>query len=250
MSKYTITLRNIEEFIGKEKLISFFTDYETSDFLTQEQIEVIENSGIWSKEKLAKKIINHYYMSEIGFETIERFRIECKSFLNEIMESKLPLIYSNSIQYDPLVNVDFTETFDRNIDGTSTNSGTSNVNGTSNSTSENEGNTFTKNSVLPQSQLQNLKDSKYVSNAQDTETHNNISDTTNNETSSSSESNSNVTNIEHYTRKQKGNSGSLSTAQRLIMQYRENIVNIDKDIIEEISILFMRNILKGGFLYE
>ena len=116
MSKYTITLRNIEEIIGHEKLKIFFMDYELTDFLTNEEIEIITEKNTWSKEKLAEKIINHYYFDEIGFETIEMFRRRTKILMEEIMESKLPLIYSNSVKYDMLVNVDFIETFDRNVD--------------------------------------------------------------------------------------------------------------------------------------
>ena len=40
------------------------------------------------------------------------------TFFSEIMEKKLPLIYSASIEYDPLVNVDYSETFTRAINNT------------------------------------------------------------------------------------------------------------------------------------
>lgn len=49
------------------------------------------------------------------------------------MQEKLPLIYTTALEYDPLVNVDFTETFNRNAEGTANAKGTSNSNSNSNS---------------------------------------------------------------------------------------------------------------------
>ena len=54
----------------KDEVEGFFKDYELSDYLTEEQISTIEEAGIWNKDKLATKIVNHYYMREIGQETI------------------------------------------------------------------------------------------------------------------------------------------------------------------------------------
>lgn len=42
MSKYTISLRNIEYLIGHEELLKFFTNYTLSNFLTEKEIETIE----------------------------------------------------------------------------------------------------------------------------------------------------------------------------------------------------------------
>lgn len=76
MSDYTIQLRNLFEkdrfnnqLYTREEVEGWFKDYELSDYLTSEQIAVIEEAGVWSKDQLAKKIVDHYYMREIGFET-------------------------------------------------------------------------------------------------------------------------------------------------------------------------------------
>lgn len=37
----------------------------------------------------------------------------------------------------------------------------------------------------------------------------------------------------------KGNSGVSATAQKMIQQYRENIIAIDRDIINELNDIFM-----------
>ena len=112
---YTMTLYEIiNNFYTRAEVESWFKDYQLSDFLTEDQIDVITEAGIWDKDKLASKIVDHYLMEQIGFETMGLFKHKVKITMKEIMESKLPLIYSASIEYDPLVNVDFRETFSRN----------------------------------------------------------------------------------------------------------------------------------------
>lgn len=69
MASYTIELRKVCDIYGREEVENWFKDFELSDFLTTKQIQSIENAGLWNKNKLAKKIIDHYYMREIGFET-------------------------------------------------------------------------------------------------------------------------------------------------------------------------------------
>ena len=214
MSKYTVELRKVIENVGREEVESWFKDYELTDFLTDDEIQVITDRGTWSKDKLAKKIVDHYFMREIGLETVALFKHKAKVAMQEIMEGKLPLIYSNSIKYDPMVNVDFEETY------TST--------GSANSTSNNSGEGLTINSDTPQNRisLQTIKNGEYASSTSGTETSNEITD--------------NSTSSQDYTRKQKGNSGTLTTAQKLVQQYRENIIMIDRDIIRDLESLFMQ----------
>ena len=201
MSKYTIELRNVIMFYGEETVKSWFMDYELSDYLTEDQIETIETAGLWTKEKLADKIINHFYMREIGLETPALFKAKLKVMLDEIMEEYLPVIYSTAIEYDPLVNVDFTESYS----GSDINSGDS----------------LTVQSDTPQGQIskQAILAGTYASS-----------------TGASEASN---TNTQSYTKRVKGNSGVSATAQRMILQYRENIRTTTKDIINKLEPLFM-----------
>ena len=218
---YTAQLRFLINQLGREEVESWFKDYELSDYLTPEQIEVIEEAGIWSKDKLASKIVDHYFMREIGYETDNLFKHFAKVYMNEIMESKLPLIYSNSIEYDPLVNVDYTETYNREIGTTGNNS----------STSTNNASGLSVNSDTPQGQINKneILQGKYATNTGASESESTIND--------NSESTTNTD--ENYTKRVKGNSGVSATAQKMIEQYRQNIVAIDKDIIEECGKLFM-----------
>lgn len=235
MSKYTIELRKLFEdnyspaLYTRQEIENWFKDYSLEDYLTQEQINSINASGIWSKDKLAKKIVDHYYMREIGFETPNLFKHYAKVTMQEIMEKYLPLIYSSSIYYDPLVNVDYTETFERtanNInEGTTEGSSSSN----SNSSGLNVG------SDTPQGQINKntILQGKYASSTSANE--NEIEDTTTTSTSSNGTSDTN----EEYTKRIRGNSGVSATAQKMIEQYRQNIITIDKNIINELNVLFM-----------
>ena len=203
---YTMTLYEIiNNFYTREEVENWFKNYELSDFLTEEQIEVIEEAGIWNKNKLASNIVDHYLMEQIGFETMGLFKHKVKITMREIMESKLPLIYSASIQYDPLVNVDYTETMDRNVSSNGTSSG------------------LNVGSDTPQGQI-----SKEAILAGDYATGTSASE---GEAENSSE--------EDYIKKVKGNSGVSATAQRMVQQFRDNIRAIDYEIIQELEDLFM-----------
>ena len=228
MSKYTFELRELFEPIKfnppiytRSQVEDFFRDYELSDYLTQEQIDVINNAGIWNKDKLARKIVEHYYMRESGLETIGLFKHYAKVTMQELMEEYLPLIYSASIKYDPLVNVDYTETFNRTADNT----------GESNSTSNNQSSGLVVGSNTPQGQInkQSILEGNYASTTSANENEANITDNTITQ--------GNTT--EEYLKRIKGNSGVSATAQKMILQYRENIIAIDRKIIKELNILFM-----------
>lgn len=232
MSKYTMELRELftpikfnPPLYTKEQVEGFFKDYELSDYLTSEQIEVIENAGIWSKDKLAKRIVNHYYMREIGQETIGLFVHTIKYTMDELMEEYLPLIYSASIKYDPLVNVDFTETFTRtaNVDNT----------GQSVSASSSESDSIGINSDTPQGRVtkQTILAGNYATATAGSENTSSIDNTTNTTSGSESE--------EEYTKRVKGNSGVSATAQKMIEQYRNNIRAINREIIDKLESCFM-----------
>ena len=229
MAKYTIELRKVCDYFTREEVEKWFKSYNLEDYLTPEQIEIITNANIWNKDKLAKKIVDHYFMREIGFETPALFSHYAKVTMQEIMEEKLPLIYSSSIQYDPLINVDYTETFERKQEGTATNNGESNSNSNSNSESLNINNS------TPQTRItkQDLETGAYANNVAQSDNNSNINDKTTTKNDGSSKSN------ESYKKQVKGNSGVSATAQKMIEQYRQNIIAIDRDIIQELNILFM-----------
>lgn len=216
MAKYTFELRELFEPIiydppvyTRAEVEGFFKDYELEDYLTKEQISVIMNANVWSKERLAKKIVDHYYMRESGLETVAAFRQRAKVKMQELMEEYLPLIYSASISYDPLVNVDVTTTVSRQINDTGSNSSSG----------------LTINSDTPQGQISKTEilSGEYASSTQGGES----------STSNTSQS------IETSSTNTRGNSGVSATAQKMIEQYRNNIRAIDREIIEKLNPIFM-----------
>lgn len=217
MARYTIELRNVIMIFGEATVKSWFSDYDLSDYLTDDEIAVITERGTWSKEKLAQAIIDHYYMYEIGYETPALFRHQAKVFMRELMEEKAPLIYSAAISYDPLVNVDYTESY------------TGSSSGGSNSSSTATGSGLTVNSDTPQGQISktNILNGSYASSTGANETSNSVTDQSSN------------TGSQTYTKRMKGNSGVSATAQKMIQQYRENIIMINRDIIKDVGSLFM-----------
>ena len=221
MAKYTMELRTVIEYTSREEVENYFKDYCLNNYLRPNEIESILTANIWSKDRLASKIVDHYYMREIGYETIGLFKHYAKVYMQEIMERYLPLIYSSSINYDPLVNVDYTESFTRNITGS----------GSTESSSDNSASGLSVNSDTPQGQIskESILNGQYASNTGASETESSISDSTstNNETD------------ETYTKKVKGNSGVSATAQKMVEQYRQNIIAIDEKIIKELDKLFM-----------
>lgn len=221
MSRYTMELREIISTFGEEEVKSWFMDYDLSEFLTEDEIKTIEDKGVWSKEQLANRIITHFRMREIGTDSIGSFKLYIKDLLTETMETYAPIIYSTSIKFDPLVNVDFTETFDRESENKSS----------SNSNSTNTSSGLTVNSDTPMGQINKsqILQGKYASSTGANETDSNIVD------NSATQGNG----WESYTKRTKGNSGVSATAQALIKQYRDVIRAVNTEIVYQLEPLFM-----------
>lgn len=221
MAKYTMELREIISTFGEDEVKSWFMDYNLSDYLTADEIKVIEEKGVWSKEQLADRIITHFKMREIGCDSIGMFTLNCKDLMAEVMETYVPLIYSAAIKFDPLVNVDFVEEFDR----------TSNNQSKSNSSSKNAGSGLTVASDTPQGEISkdNILKGKYATSTNANETENSITDTSSNEGAGQ----------ENYTKRVKGNSGVSATAQALIEQYRNYVRALNTEIVYKLEPLFM-----------
>lgn len=228
MADYTIQLRSLFEkdrfghqYFTRAEVESWFEDYELSDYLTPAQIEVIENAGIWNKHKLASKIVDHYYMREIGFETPGLFAHYVKIKMKEVMEYELPVIYSNSLEYDPLESVLFDITETREINGE----------GTSESESNSTGSGLSISSDTPQTNInkEDILAGRYATNTNGSETETGV----NGSTSSTSKT------TETWTHHEQGNKGVLDSYQKMVIQFREAISAADTRIIEKLNDLFL-----------
>lgn len=228
MSSYTIELRKVCELYGRQEVENWFKSYNLEYFLTPKQIEQIEKFNVWNKDRLATKIVDHYFIREIAYETPSLFQHFAKVYMNEIMERQLPKIYSKFLEYEPLMNIDFTETFESEIKGDSKAEGNSKSNSSNNSSGLNV------NSDTPQGQIDKneILSGKYASNTNASETESKINDDT------STSSSGTTSSSEKYTKTTKGNNGAIVTNQRLIKEFREIVVAIDEEIILELNKLF------------
>ena len=233
MATYTMELRKVIDYYGREEVESWFSSYNLADFLTPEQIQQIQKYNVWSKEKLAKQIVDHYFMREIGFETPALFAHYAKITMNEIMGSYLLKIYTQFLDYDPLSSVDYTEEYTREIDS----SQNSSSNGSSESNSTNSAEGFNINNDTPQKRItkQELNSGIYASSTNQSETSSKIKDNT----STNSEAQGTAKTLEKYTHTMKGDNGVIVTNQYLVRQSRELATNFNLEIINDLNKLFM-----------
>ena len=225
MASYTIELRKICNIYGREEVENWFKSYELSDCLTTEQIEQIEKYNVWTKEKLAKQIVDHYFMREIGFETPALFKHYAKVTMQEIMPRYLLKIYTQFLEYDPLSSVDYTEEYTREIEGEAEGKSTSN--------SSNSASGMNILNDTPQTNItkQNLENGLYASQVNQSDSESEISDETNNSSYSKT--------TEKYIHTMKGDNGVIVTNQYLVREFRELATSFNEEIIYELSHLFM-----------
>lgn len=206
MAQYTLQLREIESLEGRENLRQWFMDYDLHDYLTQSQIDIINNRGVWTKEKLADLIIDHYYMREIGLETPALFKQKLKVALKEIMEEKAPLIWSVSLDINPLNDFEINSQSDTRGQTSTTGNGSS----------------LNIHSNTPQGQI-NKTDILNGTYASDTDGAENQTKTNGNDET-------------HNTSKSWGHNKSEVL---MLREYRQNIVMINREIVSDLAELFI-----------
>lgn len=193
MSKYTTELRY---------LIQSGFDLGLNDY------PIFEESY---RSKLNEKILNHYYMREIGFETAGLFKRYLNVKMNEIMPYYNQLYLSAQIEFDPLETYSTNEQYERETTG--------------DNTSQDEGENKSLQNDTPMGSLQDPFSENYATTSQKT-------NATNTTKLNSSEN-------EKYSRKLSGKNDSKSNSQ-LLMEYRQSFLNIDMLIIEELDVLFIQ----------
>lgn len=193
-----------------------------------------------TRAELNNKILSYYRFREIGFETVGRFLFELETALNEIMPYYNQLFYSADQDFNPIYNVDYIRNTQRNKSDTNIGSQSSSTNSSATGTSTDNSKNVT--SDTPQNQLgitnEQIDQLDYASEASWGKNSNSTSDTS---SSTSNASNSVIGNEkEGIVETTKGNFG-VTSAQDLIMKYRETLLNIEQLIIHDkrIAELFM-----------
>lgn len=240
MSNYTMTLKRVIDIYGYEEVVSWFESYDLRDYLTAEQVQVIEDSDLWRKDKLSPLILEHYLMREIAYETPYLFRHFAKVRMSEIMEKYAPLIYAQALQmsFNPLTqNQSFQETESYTKTNEDSSSSSSSNSGSSSSSTSQEGNSLSVHSDTPQGQISksSILAGNYATDTEAQETENSASDSTSTSSQGTAEGSSEGT--ETFSRTKSGFSLKMTKAD-LIMNYRKSIISLNMQIIEELNSLF------------
>ena len=208
MAQYTLTLKQLKE--NNIPLFNF-------------------NYPIFNEEYrpvLEEKITRHFYFREIGFETVGRFLFELETKLNEIMPFYNKMYESTLLEFDPLLNYQVKETYEKKVTG--------NTQGNANSSSSGSQNEKTNNlfSDTPQGRVDFNTSSHVTTMAQD------VGSSTSSNESNITQSQSN-NDREEFVRTMEGNIG-VQTFSQLVNDYRKTFLNVDMMVIDELNELFMR----------
>lgn len=258
-AKYTevlVNLLNNKE--AKDKIDQAMSTY---PLYQRKSVEEYIPCYIPTREELNNKILNYYKYREIGQETFGRFLFELETALVEIMPYYNQLYFSSDQDFNITYNVDYRRTIDRNKEENTSSNSETNSETTTSTTATDETSTnsdissYAKNvsSDTPQSSLNSytakqIDSVNYANNINWNHNESEDSATTSGESSTNgtTEGTNTVSNTGSGTETEgtvettKGNFGVVS-AQDLIIKYRQTILNIDQQIINDprIQELFM-----------
>ena len=250
MANYTMTLQEIND----ETLYHWFI--EDYPFYVNDED---------AKKEFEQKFYDYYFDREIGFETVERYLMKMKGYLNLRMPY-YTLLYetilkSKNIEF--LLNKDLLETVKHEVkeQGTENQIGTSQVNGndtqsstqssstqassTSSSTSSNKESTIrdgVAQASLTDGYLTTVNEQTTTGNDSTESSQDGEQSTTASSTStghSQSESNNNRQLSEETTLISRGNIGVTSSAS-LLKDWRDVLLDMDELIIKDLEFLFMK----------
>lgn len=277
MSKYTTEVRFIcENYAGYD--VSQGYD-KVEDILDKSWQKVFDfEFPIFDEEYkpvLCKKILKHYYTREIGFETVGLWKLKLNMLMNEMMPYYNQLYNSTLLEWNPLYDADYTKSHEGSDEGEGTdrNTGTVTDAGTHGGTVGDSGThtgtigdvgrnvlaelSWDKYSDTPQGAITNLANDSYLTNARNV-THSSQEDTNNTRTFNEANGNTrtfnetngnlrtdNLTmtreynNTDEYLEHVQGKFPGRSYAS-LIKEFRETFLNIDMDVIADLSDLFIK----------
>ena len=260
MSKYTTEVRFICE--NKAGLSESAGCDNVDDIISKSWNKIFTGKAVFFDESyrpvLCQKILKHYYLREIGSETAGIWALWMNTRLEEIMPFYNQLYKSALIEFNPLYDVDLKRTHNRKIDSSKEDNGTSQSvstgessdSGTSSGTNSGSSSNTNKDlySDTPQGAITGLENENYLTNARKVtdsgSTSGNSSSefsntgsnktTVNGETANTGTANS----LEDYVENVSGKQGSESYSS-MLLKFRETFLNIDMQVIEEFSDLFM-----------
>lgn len=265
MSKYTTEVRYICE--SKAGLTVSVGDNDIEDIISRARGEIFNfDYPIFDenyREVLESKILRHFYTREIGLETYGLWHLKLNTKMNEIMPYYNKLYVSEMYEKLPIEDVDYYEdlmgsrTGKENTDGgsQSANQSAVNENGSDSRTTTDNGSTSSHNIErfhdTPQGRLNDLTNSEYLTNMTQDDgsgTSQNARNTmgSDQKTTNGSSNGSNVynkeVNSESSETETKHVHGKMHSESynKLMKDYRANLLNVDMMIIRDLEELFIQ----------
>lgn len=275
MSKYTTEVRFIcEQKAGLEGSVGAS---DVDEVLSKSWNKVVtSNFAIFDeayREKLVSKVLKHYYLREIGAETVGVWMLWMNTKFEEIMPYYNQLYESAKLKFEPFYDVDYTRSSQRDVTetehGSYENKGQTQSDGSSTDTGK-TGNTRTGKTTevgstgrtskdlysdTPQGALTGVDNETYLTNARkvtdsgnsNTDVNETITDAgtsevkgVNSQTVNSTLNNTNAksgTKGDAFSEDVRGKMGGGSYSKMLI-EYRDTFINIDMLVIDEFKDLF------------
>lgn len=186
------------------------------------------------REPLNRKIIEHFFMQEIGVETITLFSRFLRRRMNEIMPYWNQIYLSTQIEFDPLATYDLTTIRDETGKEISTRGTQGNTENDNSSTSGANSTSGSVTSNTPQTMLSASKD--YATGANRADSVSNTNAQQNGKSTSNAYDNAEANSTGNITSRTKGYQG---IASNLLRAYRESLLNTDMLVIDQLEDLFM-----------
>lgn len=216
MSKYTTEVRYIcESLAGHKKSVG--AD-DVDEVLKRAYSSIFGDFPIFDesyRESLCCKILKHYYTREICEETFGLWKLRMNTIINEVIPYYNELYNSARMKFEVFDNVNLERIISRDTKGNNE------------SNQEQHGNSLNAFSDTPMGSLSGVEDNKYLTNA------------TKNKQDISGNNKGNYNEQESAKETVKGKNNTESNA-KLLLEYRETLINIDKLVIGEFKDCFIQ----------
>lgn len=232
MSKYTTQVRFIcEQLSGYVQSV----DYSNVDLvLRAAEPKIFDFDYPIFDEKyrhlLNTKILKHYYINEIGLETYALWKLRLNTKMNEIMPYYNQLYKSELYTFNPLYDIDVTRQHkvDRSQEETSSTKDTS-------TTEQTNGNVHADAySDTPQGGITGVEKLNYLTNYRKVTDDNKLDS----KITGNTDTDTGITSLESYVETVKGKQGVRNYSD-LLKDFRSTFLNIDMQVIDSLSDLFM-----------
>lgn len=179
---------------------------------------------------LNTKILKHYYINEIGLETYALWKLRLNTKMNEIMPYYNQLYKSELYTFNPLYDTDITRKHkvDRSQEETSKTTDTS-------TTEQTNGNVHADAySDTPQGGITGVENLNYLTNYRKVTDDNKLDS----KITGNTDTDTGITSLESYVETVKGKQGVRNYSD-LLKDFRSTFLNIDMQVIDSLSGLFM-----------